>query len=172
VDHSEAIRRFGDAARFAAISELRLRLLAVNTAAIREYATRQKLEDVESAILSHFEKVLTDSEREDIGAARKVRNKLLHCEFWTAEKRVVEAGRTVRSAGMRMLNLTEKSSILESIEHGTRVPLREVGAADPRIFGWIMEGATDGGLFEEAEHIFCNAIRAIERLFLEGHHIP
>lgn len=164
-----ALLKFSQAAGFAAVSELRLRLLADNTPALRSIAMAHNLEAVEEAILEYFDRLLSDSEKADVRAARQVRNKLLHCEFWTAERRVLNAGGSVAGGGVQMIDLLAGQNILESIRNGPRVPLREIPKTEPRIFGWIMEGAAQGGLFEEAEHMFCSAIRVTERLFMEGH---
>jgi hypothetical protein len=150
--------RFSEAARMAALLELFVRHLADCTPQLRPVAMAHNLVTTEDAILAHFAPVLLPGESNAIRAARGIRNKLLHCEFWTALARIEGTGRVPHRPPVTMVNLAT-GVVLDAVD---------VGETEPRIYGWVALGAAKGGFFEHADEAFSEALRAVKRLFGEA----
>ena len=72
---------FGEAARLAAIYELRMRILADKSKKTKAVSMSNNLEEVEKQIFLYFDKELTQEEKILLSKCRKLRNKLFHSEF-------------------------------------------------------------------------------------------
>jgi hypothetical protein len=150
--------RFGEAAKMAAIFELRARMLADKVEALRRTALAHQLDTTLGAVIQHFCGVITADEVSTLRTAQQVRNKLLHCEFWTAKARLERAGVPVATANVS----------LGCFETEDVTPLAQLDPTQPRLFGWLIASAGSGELFELAEHAFTAAIMVIERLVVEA----
>jgi hypothetical protein len=140
----------------AAILELRVRLLADKHLETRPQALARNLEDTEEAVIAHFAGSLSAEDKALVRAARRVRNKLLHCEFWTAEERLLSLNMSVARSDI----------IAFSFDTGEERSLDQLTAdpSDARVFPWVLNGMAPGGLFETAEQTFTEAINIIIRL--------
>lgn len=101
------IEDFKAAAAEGAGLELRVRLLCGTIPAIAQHATAYKFEDVEEAVLSHFEPILTADERETFALTRQLRNKLFHADFHAARAKLTQIDGTIGAAGVRVVRLDE-----------------------------------------------------------------
>jgi len=81
-------QQYKAAAGEGALYELRMRLLADKVPALQQSAYGEKLEDVEGLILVHFGNALTDEEKTLLKRCRQLRNKILHCDFGAARKKL------------------------------------------------------------------------------------
>jgi hypothetical protein len=153
------IHAFGEAAKMAAILELRIRMLADKLPETRPKALAHRLEDAEDSIIAHFAASLSTADVATLQAARRVRNKLLHCEFWTAEKRLLSAERRV----------VRPEVVALALDTGQEWDLDQLTTAEgePRLFAWVLNGMAPGGLFGTAEQTFIEAVNIIIRLLDE-----
>lgn len=87
-----AFERFGEVARLAAIQELRIRLLANKTKAIQDSAYEHHVAETNKKIIEHFTQLghLDQVKSELLTKSQTIRNKILHCKFNTAVKRIEE----------------------------------------------------------------------------------
>jgi hypothetical protein len=74
------------AAAEGALYELYMRLLADRVPELQQSAYGERLEGVEGLIVVHFSSALTEDEKNDLKLCRKLRNKILHCDFHAARK--------------------------------------------------------------------------------------
>jgi hypothetical protein len=146
--------RFSEAARTASLLELWVRHLAEATKELPALAHARNLATVEDAMISHFKNALSQLDAEALAHARDVRNKLLHCEFWTVKALLDAAG-----ANPHMPDAT-----LIDLKTGSAKPASDAGASDPCIYGWLWMGAAPGGIFEQADAAFAAAICVVKRL--------
>jgi len=146
--------KFSEAARTASLLELWVRHLAEATKGLRSIAHARHLATVEDAVISHFKDTLGPTDAEAITHARDVRNKLLHCEFWTV-KALLEVG----GASPHMPEVT-----IIDLNTGSAKPASEADAREPRIYGWLMMGAAPGGIFDQADAAFAAAVCVVKRL--------
>lgn len=155
MDRSDTfIDRFGEVAKQAVVYELRLRLLAASHPAIADKALVQQLAETEEAIFAHFAADIQPSEVTNLRASRRVRNKFLHADFAEAANLLrQELGRTVASGGVFMA----------SLETGEVTEVNASTTSEGTLFGWLLNGY-NGGLFEQAELAFLDAIRVVTRL--------
>ena len=152
---------YATACAWGSLLELKTRMLADNTPALKHLAHANKLEDVEAAIITTFAAKLRQGDAELLAKARLVRNKVIHGNFSRAKDALVELGFAVPDGGVRTVDAS--GSVLEALLHGERVPVAQVPTFDSSIFGWLLEGGTSG-LFARAVEVFQKAAEIIERL--------
>src|ERR1700740_2963518 len=85
--------------------ELRLRMLANKIPELRAFAHEQNLGDVEMAIIKHFAQALAEEEKSTLARCRQLRNKILHCDFRAARKKLSELGITTPSGNARVIDV-------------------------------------------------------------------
>jgi hypothetical protein len=85
-----AMDLFGEVAKLAAMQELKIRLLANKTKAIEDSAYEHKVAETSNRIVEHFTSTghLTESDVKLLIKSQGIRNKILHCEFNEAVKRI------------------------------------------------------------------------------------
>jgi hypothetical protein len=150
--------KFSESARTASLLELWVRHLAEATPALRAQAHARQLATVEDAIVGHFKDSLGDADTHAIKHARDVRNKLMHCEFWTVKDLLEAAGTEFHVPDVTMIDIAT----------GAQRPASEATPEDPRIYGWLWMGAAPDGLFDHADAAFAAAICVVKRLFSVG----
>jgi len=146
--------KFSEAARTASLLELWMRHLAEATTGLRALAHARHLATVEDAVVTHFKNALSKSDVAVIVHARDVRNKLLHCEFWTVKALLDATGANSNMPEVTIIDLNT----------GSAKPASEATAEEPRIYGWLWMGAAPGGIFEQADAAFAAAICVVKRL--------
>lgn len=143
---------FARAVSLASRFELELRVFAEELPQTRGKAF-EKLEAVSLALCTAFPAAFGAQEKRALDAARKLRNKLTHCEFWTAERIIEEHSGPLPTTG----SVCTYDPLI-----GVRTN-RDMDRSDARIYGWLMEATGTGGMFERAEVIFGEAIRILRK---------
>ena len=136
----------------AGLFELRGRLLAGRTSGLEGYSCCEKFYDTETQLLQYFDSKLTDSEKVILSNARKIRNKLLHCDFSPATDRIEKLIGKSLDGGVIHLNLDDYKA----------TPVK--GQSNPSLFGSFLEFWNSGAL-EEAYDVFCNGLKIYNRFF-------
>jgi hypothetical protein len=155
-DPSEVfVKEFGNVAAIASIYELKLRLLADKTSALKNKSHAHRLEDLEDAFISHFQEKLTDKGVTLLKTGRQLRNKLLHSDFSIAAKKVEE---------LRPGTLQRGGVIRVDLSDGSTQAVSETDSRDTGIFGWLLESGMKGGLFEQCRIIFSQMIGIIAQI--------
>ncbi len=158
---SDIFQAYGAACAWGSLLELKTRMLADNTPALKHLAHANKLEDVESAIAAAFASQLQPGDAALLAKARLVRNKVVHGNFSRAKETLIELGFGVSDGGVSRIDAS--GNILDALVNGKRVPVSQVPTVDSNIFGWLLEAGTSG-LFERAVEVFQNAGEIIQRL--------
>ncbi len=135
---------FGESAKFAAIYELKLRLLADKSPCTKQVSMNYSLENVENVIFKYFGKELTDQNRLLLTSCRQLRNKLFHTEFSAANK-IMEDVYGISSPDLvKYIKLEEGADILEEIlahNNGIKEPSSILAnkEKDTGIYGWFLQ---------------------------------
>lgn len=165
---------FAEVGRLAVMQELKVRLLANKTREIQDSAYAFKVSDTEDAILKYFsdKKMLTEDESKTIVATRKIRNKVLHCEFDAAVKLIEAAsGKPLPGPGVKVIKIAENATgedILKSIfgDAIERKDVKDTTLKEGGLFGWLLDLAQRGG-FSAAIEQFKKSLEVIDRLTSE-----
>jgi hypothetical protein len=139
----------GLAARF----EIELRVFAEEHVATRRRAY-EELGKVYDAVVGEFGNAFDADTRRTLVFARHLRNKLIHCEFWTVETLLEEHSGPVSKTGS-VYSYDDISGIQTN---------RDMTADDFRIYGWLMEADQEDGLFPRSAEIFLSAIRQLRKV--------
>lgn len=165
-----AEQNFTQAAAYAALFELRVRLRAGAIPATANQPIDTNLSNVVDAIIASCQGKLRDPDAEVLKNACRLRNKVLHCEFSSARKRLDPDGNQSRSGGVtRISGVTPDNvkSILDQINAGGNAGQQAVAATSTKkhkdVFGWLLE-AQGAGEFQIASTLFQQAIAMLERL--------
>ncbi len=148
------MRQFAQAAAYACVFELRVRMLADMTSALRKQAFRP-LSELLSEVLEYYNEALSAEDRAALDGAAVLRNKLLHLELSRATGKLV-ALREQLDAGQVLQGTFEDGEVRQ---------VSKTSTADGRIFGWLLESSTSGA-FTAAQKRFDAGIEIIERLVL------
>lgn len=168
--YKKFLEQYKFAAGEGAVVELKLRLLADKEPSLQRFAHAPRLEDIEKVVEKHFANALTDDEKTTLALCRKLRNKILHCNFGVARERLDDLRAEPQSAGVRKVDLTgiKANEIRPKVEqaiagsHGTLVsgsPTTQPGS----VFGWLLEVGAAGD-FLKAVSAFRNAAAIVDRL--------
>jgi hypothetical protein len=164
-------QQYKTAAAEGAIVELRLRVLANKIPELRKFAHEYKLQNVETPIMLYFAGALTEEEKSTLTRCRELRNKILHCDFRAARKKLDELGVKTQRGNVKKVDVSGLSGaqMRENIAHVVAneegafeyVSDSEAGADD--IYGWLFEMGAAGD-FTEAARAFAHAATIVDRL--------
>lgn len=164
---------FAEVGQLAVLQELKIRLLADKTKAIQESAYAFTVAETEDAVVKYFydKDMISMAESQLIKTTRKIRNKILHCEFDSAIKHIEKLVGPLPGPSVTMVKLPENSSgegILNAIFEGISKPRKvsEVSLKEAGLFGWLLDVTQRGG-FKAAIEQFQRAISVINRLINE-----
>jgi hypothetical protein len=163
--------QFKAAAGEAAGLELSMRMLADKVPELRIFAHSKKFEDIEDEIIKHFGDLLSGEDKKTLSASRVLRNKILHCDFEAARKKLDELGLSPKRGVVRRAVISPSMSaeaIQQTIRavaegHGGELVSNTPGRGPANLFGWMMELAAGNG-FVLALDAFKKAGTIIERL--------
>ncbi len=148
-----AYRAYGEAAKQAALYELKCRLLA-NRENIHEKTAFEKFEKVEQLILKAYADFLKEDDLAILGKARKIRNKLLHSDFPALFKHIKALGESV---------VSDPQAWLVKLDTGETKTVRDTSKREGGIFGWLLEAQAAGAL-EAAWRILRHSREIIDRI--------
>lgn len=166
----EVYAKFRLAAGEGALCELHLRLLAAKVSELESIALDRYLENVENAVIKRFTSELASGEADLLKRCRQLRNKLLHCDFHEARKKLTELGAPQRQGGVTHLQLGNARGIgiLDVLmkaaagEGGTKVA-DTTSTSEGTVFGWLLELSNSGAL-DDAVVVFRNVSTLTMRL--------
>jgi hypothetical protein len=159
------------AAAEGALYELRMRLLADKVPALQQAAYGERLEDVEGLIIVHFAGHLTDQEKSLLKLCRQLRNKILHCDFHAARKKLGELGANPQQGNVKRIDIRGLSgrAVIAKISDVTANVVgtfQYVGASPTgagAVLAWLIEAGVAGD-FTEAAKSFARAAQIIDHL--------
>jgi hypothetical protein len=151
----------------AAVFELRMRMLAGTIPVTQDAAIDVKLADIRDGILGHYQGKVTAEETELIHHACTLRNKLLHCEFSAARRKLEVLNPKTRDGGVLRLDFgSEPEKVLEVIA-GRNVGQQPVAGTKTRtlrdVYGWLQECQLSNE-FDEAAAVFKRVNNILESL--------
>ena len=164
--------QFKSASGEGAVLELKMRLLADKVPALQTFTHAKKLEDVELRITEHFSEILSIEEIGTLALCRKLRNKIMHCNFSVARETLINLGAEPHSASVRKIDLDKPnpSKMRERIEcaitnqEGSFEYVAATATTKPgSVFGWLVEVGESGDLLIAAEE-FRRAVAIIDQL--------
>jgi hypothetical protein len=164
-------RQYKAAAAEGALYELHMRLLADKVPELQQSAYGERLEDVEGLIAVHFSSALTEEEKTHLKLCRQLRNKILHCDFHAARKKLLELGanpqpgndRRTDLSGLSARQMAEKITRGLSNATGSSEYVTDLGSGAGMVFGWLLE-AGGAGDFTKAADSFARGAAIIDRL--------
>jgi hypothetical protein len=168
-------QQYKAAAAEGALYELRMRLLADKIPALQHSAYGERLEGVEELIAGHFGSVLTVEEVALLKKCRQLRNKILHCDFAAARKKLEELGANPQHGNVKRVDVRGLSG-REMMDKISDVRANVVGsfqfvAASPTsagaVLAWLIEAAVAGDL-KLASASFARAAEIIDRLAMRS----
>lgn len=163
---------FKTASGEAALFELRLRMLAGNTPVLQDLPIDANLAAVRDALVEQRQSDVSGRDADVLLQACRLRNKLLHCEFSEARKRLDEADPKHRGGGGAQLDVGG----LDAAAMSERIAMATAGGdagltlltgtktkTHRDVYGWLLEmhGANE---FQEAGKIFRDATSILDRL--------
>jgi hypothetical protein len=166
------LEQYKAAAAEGAIVELKMRLLADKIPALQKYAHEKNLSNVEAEVTKHFRTSLTDADIETLCLCRRLRNKILHCDFRVARDKLEELNvprphRGVQKLDVRCLSGAQVAEEVASAKAGVEgafVYVADTQTTEPgSIFGWLYEMG-QGGDFHNAATAFAGAEAIVDRL--------
>jgi hypothetical protein len=168
-------RQYKAAAAEGALYELYMRLLADKVPELQESAYGEKLENVEELIVAHFASALTDDEKSHLKLCRQLRNKLLHCDFHAARKKLGELGANPQPGNVRRTDISGMSGreMREQITRalanapGSSEDVAALGSRAGTVFGWLLE-AGGAGDFAKAAESFARGAAIVYRLAMNS----
>lgn len=168
-----AIEAFADIGKLAIVQELKIRLLANLRPETSASAFAFKLSDAELSVVEFFKEKqrISDAEIELLAVARRIRNKILHCEFDDALAKIVGAtGRKPPGPPVRVIsgleNATGEELIQQILDFGAAKDVGETTMEEGALLGWLLH-MIQTGAFEDARGIFLATNNIIERLIGE-----
>jgi hypothetical protein len=157
-----AIDMFGEVARLAGIQELKMRLLANKTKAIQDSAYELHVFETNKKITAHFISLgkLTDENAKLLSKSQTIRNKILHCEFNVAVKKIEELmGARTQGPSVQVIKIDPSASgedLLNNIfaaqaaiatgKKGPHQSASEMNDRDLGIFGGLISSAQTGAM--------------------------
>jgi hypothetical protein len=164
-------RQYKVAAAEGALYELYMRLLADKAPELQQSAYGERLQDVEGLILVHFSSALTKDEKNHLKLCRELRNKILHCDFHAARKKLEELGANPETGNVRKTDITglsgremmEKIAAALANAPGTSQYVADLGSRAGTVFGWLLEAGRAGD-FAKAAESFARGAAIVDRL--------
>jgi hypothetical protein len=138
---------------------------------LRQAAYGERLEDIESLIGRHFASVLADDEKTLLASCRQLRNKILHCDFRAARRKLEGLGTNPRSgnvkrvdiSGMTRAEMAEKIGAAAADNPGSAEPVGDIAMGAGIVFGWLLEAGAAGD-FRKAAEVFARGASVLDRL--------
>jgi hypothetical protein len=163
--------QYKDAAAEGAIIELHMRLLADKVPALQKIAHDRLLKDVETLIVEHFASVLTEDEKQTLERCRQLRNKILHCDFKAARKKLQQIGaapsrgdvKKIDISGLSGKEMLQKLTSAAGNVAGTFEYVADLPAGPGSVFGWLIE-VGQAGDFVHATDAFRRGVAIVDRL--------
>jgi hypothetical protein len=164
-------RQYKAAAAEGALYELYMRLLADKVPELQLSAYGERLEDVEGLILVHFSSALKEDEKNHLRLCRQLRNKILHCDFHAARKKLEQLGANPQRGNVRRTNISGLSTreMREQIARvmvnapGSSEYVADLGSRAGTVFGWLLETGGAGD-FAKAAQSFARGAEIFDRL--------
>ena len=168
-------QQYKAAAAEGALYELYMRLLADKVPELQQSAYGERLKDVEGLIIVHFSSVLTDDEKRLLTLCRELRNKILHCDFHSARKKLEELGANPQPGNVRRTDISglsgrqmrEKISASLANAPGSSQYVADIGSRAGTVFGWLLEAGTADD-FTKAVDSFGRGAAIVERLAMNS----
>lgn len=164
-----AEQKFAQAAAYAALFELRVRLCAGKAPITDKQSIDTKLKDVLDEIIKHHDEMLNAEERKVLTRACRLRNKVLHCEFSSACELIDPEGSHSRAGGVERITGVTRDNIKSTvgqINAGGNAGQNAVAATPTKkhkdVIGWLLN-AHGAGEFEAASSLFQRAIDVLDR---------
>jgi hypothetical protein len=164
-------RQYKAAAAEGALYELHMRLLADKVPELQQSAYGERLEDVEGLIVVHFSSTLTEDEKNHLKLCRQLRNKILHCDFHAARKKLEELGANPQPGNVRRTDISGLSGremreqIIRAMANapGSSEYVADLGSRAGTVFGWLLEAGGTGD-FAKAAESFARGAEIVDRL--------
>jgi hypothetical protein len=164
-------QQYQAAAAEGALYELYMRLLADKMPELQQSAYGERLEDVEGLIIVHLSSALTEDEKNHLKLCRQLRNKILHCDFHAARKKLKELGadpqpgnvRRTDISGLSGRQMAEKISSALANASGSSEYVADLASRAGTVFGWLLE-AGGAGDFAKAADSFKRGAAIVDRL--------
>jgi len=177
---TQAFELFAEVGRLSVLQELKIRLIANKIEGIENTAFSFSVKTTEEAVYDYFEKSgeIEEDERRFLEHTRKIRNKILHCEFDKALKLIEELGddklpsKVVHQVNVKGL---DGEGLLDMIFHAqeqitngdiTDERIKDVSGLKPEeagLYGWFLHLAASGAL-NQALKAFEVSQKALNRL--------
>jgi hypothetical protein len=164
-------QQYKAAAAEGALYELYMRLLADKMPELQQSAYGERLEDVEGLIVVHFASALSEDEKNHLKLCRQLRNKILHCDFHAARKKLDELGanpqrgqaRRTDISGLSGRQMAEKITRALANASGSSAYVADLGSRAGTVFGWLLEAGGAGDLAKAAD-VFARGAAIVDRL--------
>jgi hypothetical protein len=165
------VQQYKAAAAEGAVVELSLRLLADKVPELQSFAHDQRLEDVETLIVTHFAASLSEEEKTTLKVCRQLRNKILHCDFRAARQKLEQSGVAAQRGNVRKIDIRglsaeqirEKIKTVASGAEGTFEYVADAPAQPGSVFAWLLEVGVAGD-FVRAAQVFVRGTAIVDRL--------
>jgi hypothetical protein len=148
-----------------------MRLLADKVPELQQSAYGVRLKDVEGLIVVHFSNALTEDEKDHLRLCREFRNKILHCDFHEARKKLEELGskpqpgnvRRTDISGLSGRQMAEKIASTLANVPGSSEYVADLGSRAGTVYGWLLEAGGSGD-FAKAASSFSRGAQIVDRL--------
>jgi hypothetical protein len=153
----------------AALFELRMRMLAGTIPGIQDAKIDVNLATVQQRVCQHYQQKLTTEETELLRLACALRNKLLHCEFSTARRKLDEINpqQQPREGGLTRLDFGSDVGKTLDVIAGRDAGQYAVAGTTTRtlrdVYRWLHECQASGE-FDEAARVFSQANDLLDQL--------
>jgi hypothetical protein len=151
------IQEYEAAAGRGCVYELRMRFLCEHVPALAEQAHANGLGQIEPRVAEVFAAQLSPEERHLLREAKRLRDKVLHCEFHSARERLAGLGYQPDGAGV----------VGAKLDTGETISVRGSTTREAGVFGWLLELWSSGDL-RNACDVFTRAGALAERLMVEA----
>ena len=123
----------------------------------------------------YFSSALTEDEKNHLKLCRQLRNKILHCDFHAARKKLKELGANPQPANVTRTDISGLSGqemaeqISSALAHtpGSSEYVADLGDRAGVVFGWLLE-AGGAGDFAKAAEAFTRGAAIVDRLAMSG----
>jgi hypothetical protein len=148
-----------------------MRLLADKVPELQRAAYGKELRDVEALIIVRFADALLDDEKTLLERCRQLRNKILHCDFRAARKKLQELGANPQRGDVAMVDIRGLSGqemavkIVAAVANapGSSQYVEDLPKDAGKIFGWLFN-ASRAGDFNRAVDSFAQGAAVVDRL--------
>jgi hypothetical protein len=168
-------QQYKAAAAEGALYELQMRLLADKVPELQRAAYGKELKDVEALIIARFADALSDGEKTLLERCRQLRNKILHCDFRAARKKLQELGANPQRGDVAMVDIRGLSgqemagkiaAALSNVPGSSRY-VEDLPKGAGKIYGWLFN-ASRAGDFSRAVESFARGAAIVDRLAMNS----